>query len=246
MAMPIRNCAFLSFVASAALGGAAQAATADFVFGDDFDSSFVCPASPIPTITATMTPASRTTLLGTRNSYLVKVLSCGYAGNVTFSAGGAPGSWTLSMDPPSVQLAAGAVAVAELIAAIPTDGASGLATLKVDAQAVSNTVPLSATLDAADEVLVTIPDGTGSGDHHLPPSLHLRVGTLLRMYSADSLTGHIIHADGVPGFLHQNTSGPGLQQGESYDLISIADGSGNVYCHSHGMATGNIVVTVSL
>jgi hypothetical protein len=60
-------------------------AAGDFVFGDDYESTFVCPAGPMPAITGTISPASISTVLGTQNRYLVKVYSCGFSGTVTFT-----------------------------------------------------------------------------------------------------------------------------------------------------------------
>jgi hypothetical protein len=127
-------------------------ASGDFVFGDDFESTFVCPAGPTPAITGAMSPASISTSLGTQNRYLVKVYSCGFSGAVAFTPNGAPASWTLTMDPPSKSLALNAVAVAQLTVSVPTDGDSGQHLVAVDAAASgANTAALSAYLDVAKE-----------------------------------------------------------------------------------------------
>ena len=140
-------------------------ATGDFVYGDDFESTFVCPAGPLPAITGAMSPALINTSLGTQVRYLVKVYSCGYSGTVTLTPKGAPASWTLAMDPPSESLALNAVAVAQLTVTVPTDGDSGLHSISVDAAASgANTATLSADLDVAKEILIHFaPDGTGPG-----------------------------------------------------------------------------------
>jgi hypothetical protein len=129
---------------------ASATAAGDFVYGDDFESAFVCPAGPQPAITGAMSPSSISTTLGTQNRYLVKVYSCGFSGTVTLTPNGAPASWTLAMDPPSTSLALNAVAVSQLTVTVPTDGESGLHAVTVDAAASgANTVPLSANLDVA-------------------------------------------------------------------------------------------------
>jgi hypothetical protein len=50
----------------------AQVPSGDFIYGDDFESTFVCPAGPLPAITGTMSPALINTSLGTQNRFLVK------------------------------------------------------------------------------------------------------------------------------------------------------------------------------
>jgi len=127
-------------------------ATGDFVYADDFESTFVCPAGPTPAITGAMTPASISTSLGTQNLYLVKVYSCGFSGTVTLTPDDAPVSWTLTMDPPTLSLALNTVVVARLTVSVPTDGDSGLHSVGVDAAASgANSVLLSANLDVAKE-----------------------------------------------------------------------------------------------
>lgn len=231
--MSIRRTLLVALVFSV---GIAHAATSDFVFGEDFDSSIPCPVGPGTSIAAAITPASRSTRLGTANYFLVKVLSCGYAGTVNLGASGAPANWTLSVDPPSFSLASGQLKVALVNAAIPTNGDSGFVTFGVTAQASSNTVPLSANVDAANEILIVISDGTGSDQalHPFQQGWYMRVGTKVRILSDDSTDGHIIHATGVTGFSHMNTAGPGLLQGQEYDQTPTSSGSAELYCHNHG------------
>ena len=126
--------------------------TGDFVYADDFESTFVCPTGPMPAITGAITPASISTSLGTQNLCLVKVYSCGLSGNVTLTPEGAPASWTLTIDPPSISVALNTVAVAQLTVSVPTDGDSGLHSVAVEAAASgANTLLLGANLDVAKE-----------------------------------------------------------------------------------------------
>jgi hypothetical protein len=194
-----------------------------------------------------MTPGGRSTRLGTTNNFLVKVLSCGYGGNVSLTPSGAPANWSLSADPANFSLASGAMQVALAKAVIPTNGDAGSFAIDVAAQALAaNSVPLSANVDAADEVLIVIRDGTGvdPAAHPYPQYLYLRVGTKYRIYSDDSTADHLIHADGVPGFTHMSTSGLGLLQGQEWDEISTAPGNGHVYCHNHGYGAYDPIVVV--
>jgi plastocyanin len=250
-----RFACFVTFVRFAVIGLAAclaapAVAAGDFIYGDDFETAFVCPAGPGPAIAAAMSPASIKTSLGTQNRYLVKVLSCGFSGNVTLTPGGAPASWTLAMDPSSVSLALNSVKVAQLTATVPTDGDAGdtglVVPLSVDAVASgANTVSLSADLDVANEFAIHFaPDGTGSGTHaFLPAFLQIKVGAKLRFISDDSTAGHNIHAqDATAGFNHQPTF-LSLGQGEEYDITATGTVSGTpVYCHAHP-GTGQMAVT---
>jgi len=219
------------------LAATGVAGAQDFVFGDDFDAAVVCPAGPTPAIAAVISPGGVSTRLGTSNDFLVKVVSCGYAGSVTMTPSGTPVNWTAHADPATFSLASGATRMVLVNASIPTNGDAGFVTMNVGAQALTaNSVLLSANLDVADEVLVVIREGTGidPAAHPFPQLMHIRVGSKYRVYSDDSTDSHLIHADGVPGYVHQNTAGPGLSKGQEYDLIATGAGSGHVYCHSHG------------
>jgi len=222
-------------------------ATGDFVYGDDFESTFVCPAGPLPAITGAMSPALINTALGTQNRYLVKVYSCGYSGTVTLTPKDAPASWTLTIDPPSESLALNAVAVAQLTVTVPTDGDTGLHSVTVDAAASgANTAPLNANLDVAKEYAIHFaPDGTGTGTHaFLPVNLTIKIGTKLRFISDDSTALHAIHAEYMAaGFVHQPP--PGMSQGGEYDIVATNTVSNTaIFCHNHLAATGQMYVTV--
>jgi len=231
----------------AASAGAPAMATSDFVYGDDFESTFVCPAGPTPAITGAISPASISTSLGTQNRYLVKVYSCGFSGNVTLTPNGAPASWILAIDPPTKSLALNSTAVAQLTVTVPTDGDSGLHSVGVDAAASgANTAALSADLDVAKEYPIHFaPDGTDAGAHaFLPTYLTIKIGTKLRFISDDSTSLHAIHAQSVAaGFSHQPD--PGMAAGGEYDLTATGPVTNTlIYCHSHGTGVGAMYVTV--
>jgi len=237
----------IAAIVLAAFAASPAMATGDFIFGDDYESSFVCPAGPTPAITGVISPGSISTSLGTQNHYLVKVASCGYSGTVTLTPKGAPATWTLTMDPPSKTLALNGVAVAQLTVTVPTDGDSGLHSVTVDAAASgANTAAPSADLDVAKEFAIHFaPDGTGAGAHaFLPQNLTIRLGTKLRFISDDSTASHTIHAQNpAAGFYHE--SDPGISQGGEYDLTA-SDTVTNalIYCHSHLTAAGQMYITV--
>ena len=236
----------VAIILAACADGPAMAA-GDFVHGDDFESTFVCPAGPTPAITGAVSPTLINTSLGTQNRYLVKVYSCGYSGTVTLTPKNAPVSWTLAMDPSSVSLALNSVAVAQLAITVPTDGDSGLHSVAVDAAASgANTATLGADLDVAKEFAIHFaPDGTGAGAHaFLPAYLTVKVGTKLRFISDDSTDGHNIHGQGASGFTHQPTY-LSLQKGEEYDITATGPIINTpVYCHTHLPDAGQMYVTV--
>jgi len=240
-------CARIAAIVFAACATTPALATGDFIYGDDYESSFVCPAGPTPAISGAMSPATISTALGTQNRYLVKVHSCGFSGNVTLTPYGAPASWTLTMDPPTISLALNAVAVALLTVSVPTDGDSGLHAVAVNASpSGANTIGLSADLDVAKEYPIHFaPDGTEYGAHvFLPTYLTIKIGTKLRYISDDTTSLHAIHAQSAAaGFSHQPD--PGMAAGAEYDLTATGPVTNTlIYCHSHGTGVGQMYVTV--
>ena len=233
MRMPL--CSLLSFVVMIA---SPFAFAADFIHGDSFDAVVVCPAGPTPSIAAVQTPAARATTLGTRNTFIVLVRSCGYAGNVTLTPKSAPAGWTVTADPNGFALVSGGSRTALVTADIATSGAAGNFAVGVDAVG-PNLVSPTSQLDAANMFLVTIAANTGDNLHPLLDGIiHLRVGTTLRIASEDTTTDHVVHAvlNAIPGFNHQY--GTGVTPGNPYDMTSTGMGSDTIYCHNHGPSPG--------
>ncbi len=246
MGFSFRGVAWLMSTGFAVLGSPAaadaSAGVADFVFGDDFDAVPTCASASGFAVLAS--PASRGDTLGAQSHYLVKVRSCGDAGVNVIGATGAPATWTTFISPPSLLLASNGYAVTLLTVTVPTDGDAGDVFLDVTATANANTLHASAELNIANQYIVTIPEGTGSGDHHFPPFLSLKLGATLRIVDADTGTPHRIHADGGNGFVHQ--AGDMIGPAE-YDITpTMADsGSGyDFYCHDHPQGAGLTQVTV--
>ncbi|MDR3385946.1 MAG: hypothetical protein P4L92_02740 [Rudaea sp.] len=221
-----------------------NARASDFIYGDDFDAGPSCSGVAVPGIAALASPADRATTLGTQSRYLVKIRSCGYAGSAVLSVSGGPASWTTAIDPTSMTFANGGYGVGEISANVPTDGDSGTYLLDAAVQVAANTTHATATIDVANQVILRIDDGTGSGAHtHFPPLMSIKSGTMIRFVDADSVALHAIHSDGGPGFPHQ--SPPGLSQGQEYDVTpSQAGFSYYFYCHTHGPASGDTHLTV--
>jgi hypothetical protein len=230
----------------AACSTATSAYAADFVFGEDFEGVPACTADPFA---VGATPAAQTGSLGTQHRYFVKVRSCAASGMVTLGAGGAPASWTTTLDPASLTLASGAVGVALFNVAVPTSGDAGL--VPFDFAATNNATAYhgGATLDIANEwILHFAPDGTGSdlSLHNFPSTLSIKVGAKIRLISDDTTAYHLIHADGGGGLVHQSTAGVGLGAGEEYDMTitSVTGIPGHIYCHSHAFPPVTTVTIV--
>jgi plastocyanin len=219
---------------------AADARAGDFVFGEDFEGNPACAVTSGFAVLAT--PASRASTLGLQSRYLVKIRSCGDAAANALAASGGPATWTKVIDPPNLTLASNASGVALLTVSVPSDGDAGMATFDITAQAGANTVHASADLNVANEYILTIADGTGSGDHHFPAFLQLKLGAKLRTLDADSVLPHRIHGDGAGGFLHQAGE---MTQGQEFDITTTAVGGPyDFYCHDHGTGSGDMHVTV--
>lgn len=210
-----------------------SARAGDFVYGDDFDSAPTCGADAFAIATS---PSTQNAMLGSQTYYYVKVRSCGTSAGNSLAASGVPTNWTVTFDPTSVTPAANSTAVALMKIAVATNGDAGVHAIDLSAQSAAATVHDSPSLDVTNMYIVTIADGTGLGAHVLPGFLYLRVGATLRMFNADTTSEHLIHAttNVIPGFVHQNSGGPGITAGQYYDLTSTGTGNDSIYCHLHG------------
>lgn len=217
---------------------ATRAGAADLIFDADFEPLPACTGQGLA---ATVQPASRQNLLGTRTRYILRVRSCAYAGALSLGASGAPASWSVSFDPPSPPIDTATVAVADMLVDVPTDGDAGLHSIAAVAIGGAQSATATAALDALDQVLITIAPGTGAGDHHFPAHTELRVGTMLRFVNADTVV-HRIHMNGtIPGFAHEASD---LLPGGEYDVTSSGPGTDSqVYCHDHGTGYGVVSIT---
>jgi plastocyanin len=218
-------------------------AAADFIYGDDFESSLTCSGGG-PAIAGAMSPTSVNTQLGMQTRYLVKVLSCGFSGPVALTPSGTPASWGVVLDPPVLQVALNSAAVSELTVTVPTDGDAGSVMIHIDAAASgANTALLASSLNVANEYSIHFaPDGTGSGPHaFLPVYLQVKLGAKLRFIDDDSTDVHRIHGVGSSGFAHQAFD---MSQGQEYDITPTATITNTpIYCHDHP-GTGTMYVTV--
>jgi len=126
---------------------------------------------------------------------------------------------------------------------VPTNGDSGLVALDVAAHAGANTAHATANLNMLNEVDIVILDGTGAfGAHPFPPSMTIKLGTMLRFIDQDSTTPHRIHSNGGTGFPHQASD---MFQGQEYDVTPGDTATVYYfYCHDHGETVGNTHLTV--
>jgi plastocyanin len=199
-------------------------------------------AAVTPDYSLTMTPPTASTTLGTVSNYSLTLSSTNFEGPVTLTATGLPASWTAEFAPPTVTLGRDDTAIVALSITVPPNGDAAPAgmTIGVDAQAAPGLRQASTVLTVANEYVVAIPAGAGSGAHQFPGRIDLKLGASLRILNSDT-TLHRIHSNGGAGFPHQETS---MGQGESYPVTPEDVGGYLFYCHDHGEGTGvtNLVV----
>ena len=141
--------------------------------------------------------------------------------------------WTVTANPPSVDLELDASATVALSGATPTDAAALAPTLKVD---LDGWATVQSAFTVANQLTINIPAGTGTGTHTGLPGINapirLHAGAKIVFHNADGIT-HVIHGNG--GIPHENTAAG--QAGTDYMVSPTADATW--YCHSHeggGMA----------
>jgi plastocyanin len=218
------------------------ARAADFIYGDDFESTTDCIGVAAPAMAISASPGSRSTILGTTNRLLIKLRSCGYAGPVALSISGADPSWSVAMDPPALVLATNASSESALNIQIPTDGVAGSFVLQVSAQTGDGNGSATARLAVLRQVIIPFIDGTGGSDHHFPPIVLVNLGTTVRFVNYDSTSMHRVHSDnGEHGFPHEPYE---LAFGGEFDVTPTAPGSYGYYCHTHMFAAGSGTVIV--
>ena len=204
--------------------------------------------TPTPMLAATIDKPTVTTALGESATLIVNLTgSGGFSGPVTLTpsvmdAGGAPVSgWTMTMTPPTVNLAADGTASVTISVDIPTDTASLATTVKVGVSAASVTAQtLTSAFTVANTYTIQIKAGTGTGTHAgvFPTLLKLKTGAQLIFHNADTIA-HRIHGNegnGNTGIAHEAND---LQPGANYKVTP--SGSDTFYCHDHDIGPhGNL------
>ena len=190
-----------------------------------------------PRIAGAIDKATVSTQLGKTETVTVTVTSMNnFAGAVTvtptlLNGTTALNGWTITADPATVNLAAGASMPVQLSVKIPTDAAALTPDLKIDLAGGSATASVDSAFTIAKVLEVDIDAGTGTSSPHtkLPsPNSPIRVrsGTQLVFHNGDNIQ-HVIHGDG--GIPHENTSLGGA--GTDYKVTVTNDATW--YCHNH-------------
>jgi plastocyanin len=213
--------------------------------GDDVSPDPGSPdAAPPESFSLTVSPDRGELRLNESVDVVVAVSSERFAGDVELVASGAPASWDVSFDPsPVVTVAADGVATTTLRVSVPPDARPEIAVLRIDATSTIGPGEAYFPVTVANEIVLAIPPGTGSGNHPFPPQIPLRPGTQVIFSNLDTVV-HRIHSsvDG-DGFPHQPD--PGILPGETFSVQPSATRAYDYYCHEHDAAAGTGLLLVS-
>jgi plastocyanin len=205
-------------------------------------------ATPIDgpgTVSISLSPPSTSTTLGTTLHLTATITSNGYAGSVTIGAGGGPADWQFA-HPSSINLTVGQISTVMVDLTIASNGsaATGGAQVNVSATAAAQPpVSDSSTVTVANEYVMLMGNGTGSGLHWVgvPTTLNLRVGSTFTIRNNDSVNHQIHTGGGITGLIHQAAAmGPGGQ----YSVTLGSAGTDTIYCHVHSQTSGMFNVNV--
>jgi hypothetical protein len=194
------------------------------------------------TISVAMTPPSTSTTLGTTTRFTVSITSNGFAGTVNLASSGGPADWTRTL-PSTVNLTLGQTQMVNLDVTIATNdsAATGGANLTVSGT-ITGQSPVSdtSTLTVADEYIVPIAAGTGTGQHWVgQPTVTMRVGSRFTIQNDDAAPHQIHAASTIPGVIHQSGL---MTTGASYSVVIGGTGTDTIYCHAHGQAAGQFTL----
>lgn len=201
------------------------------------DAAPNAPDAAPPDYSMTVTPTGATTLtLGTATAFQIALTSERFVGPVELALTGAPESWNVRFEPSATAtLAYDGTAVVDLIIEIPSNGEAGEIALAIDAVAAPGLRTQATALSVANELIIDIAAGTGSGAHPFPSRVDINVGTSVSIRNSDG-TAHRIHSDnGNEGFPHQPDN---MGQGEAYTFTVTGTGELNYYCHIHEVVAG--------
>jgi plastocyanin len=238
---PVTSRHFFCCAAALASCFAFEAHAGDFIFGEDFDVTPSCTGITPPAIVIATSPIERNSTLGTQNRYLIHIRSCGYTGTVTLTDDDVPVTWGALIDPATPTIQSGKAINALLSIAVPTEGEAIGASISLNASTNAMTTHGQVNLTIANEWIYTFVDGTGSGDHHFPPTLRLKLGTKVRFIDQDTVTAHRVHANGITGsgFEHESSD---LHAGGEYDQTPLIMDTYVLLCHDHPNDPQTVVV----
>jgi plastocyanin len=187
------------------------------------------------------TPTTQT-ILGTTSEIEVVLQSDNFQGTVALTAADVPATWEVSFSPAIVSMPRNGSATTTMQVTIPSNGIAGTNVLTVNASGAPGIRTGTATLEVANEVVVTLAPGTGQDQHNFPEPLEINLGTKVTIANADT-TAHRIHSgNDDAGFPHQPSN---MGEGEGYSFTLTRSGSFNYYCHVHDVAAGVGRIVVS-
>jgi plastocyanin len=203
-----------------------------------------------PIVSLEVTPPLADLSLGTSASFDVIVTSENYAGPVALSLTGAPASWQVAFDSPTLDFTGTGSLAASFTVTVPPSGDAGSITASVVATASMGPQEAAIQVDVENAYVMAIPDGVGNaGAHGFPQDITVRSGTVIRFENLDTSSGHTIHANGGDAFPHQDDQmapAPSAgQTGGTYQLTTSNTGIYDFYCHDHGQNTGVGLITVA-
>lgn len=227
------------------LGGGDDTTTDDA--GGDIDArpvdAAVADTSSAASVSIVMTPPTTSTTLGTSTRFTVKITSNNFAGTVNLASSGGPADWTKTL-PSTVTLTSGQVQNVNFDVTVAPNGSAATAGAALTVSATINSmspVTDSSTLTVANEYILPIANGVGTGAHWgALTNLTLRNGSTFTIRNDDGIP-HQIHAGGViAGVAHQAAM---MNTGQSYSVVLGGTGTDTIYCHVHGQGTGQFTLT---
>jgi plastocyanin len=203
-----------------------------------------------PTVSLEVLPPLAEMTLGTSSTFDVIVTAENYSGSVTLALQGAPGSWQVALDSPTLSFTGSGSLAGTMTVTVPPSGDAGAINAMLVATASMGPSQTAVQFDVEKALLVPIRDGVGAaGAHGFPQDITIKSGTVVRFVNYDTLTGHTIHANGGDAFPHEDDQMARAlsagQAGGTYEITTGPSGIYDFYCHDHGENTGIGLITVA-
>ena len=202
------------------------------------------------TVSLEVLPALADMTLGTTATFDVIVTSESYSGSVSLALQGAPASWQIAFDSPSLDFTGSGSLAGSMTVTVPPSGDAGAVSTTLVATASMGPQETPIQFDVERALLVPISDGVGaSGAHGFPRDVTIKSGTIVRFVNYDTVSGHTIHTNGGDNFPHEDDQmarAPAAgQAGGSYEITTGPSGIYDFYCHDHGENTGIGLISVA-
>ena len=203
-----------------------------------------------PTVSLEVLPALAEMTLGTSATFDVIVTAEDYSGSVALALQGAPASWQVSFDSPSLQFTGSGSLTGTMTVTVPPSGDAVAVGAMLVATATMGPSQTAVQIDVEKTLLVPIRDGVGaSGAHGFPRDITIKSGTVVRFMNYDTTSGHTIHANGGDSFPHEDDQmAPAPSSGQTGGMYEITTGPSGIYdfyCHDHGENTGIGLISVA-